>query len=512
MPFVETPSSLCMAGVARDDITPPVGIYHRLWGAATHERATGVHRPITATALCLAPDPLAASEDAPLKAPDGATADVQSPLVFLALDHCLFWSREMELVLTRVAEGTGIAKSAIVTLFSHTHAAGLMGFERESLPGGDLIRPYLENLATKLNDLIVAAKKEMVLAEIGYGIGHSNMAAQRDFWDEEGRSFVCGFNPGGQADETVMVARISKRTRSRRGKPKLLATVVNYACHPTTLAWDNTLISPDYPGATREVIEKATKAPCFFIQGASGDLGPREGFVGDPEVADRNGRQLGYAALAALESLPAAATRFSYEGAVVSGATIGVWSRSPLEKEELASKRIWSLRRVAIELGYRSDMASREVTLAERADWQARETAANAIGDAGAARDCHAQVERRTRHLTRLDMLPPGKRFPLDVTILRLGDAVWLALEGEHYQWLQQTLRARFPQVPLILGTLANGSRCSYLPTRETYGKGIYQESIALLAPGSLEELEESLEREIERSLAVGTPVSSARS
>ena len=65
-----------------------------------------------------------------------------------------------------------------------------------------------------------------------------------------------------------------------------LGTVVNYACHPTTLAWQNTLISPDYVGALREVVERATEAPCLFLQGASGDLGPREGFVGDAEVAD----------------------------------------------------------------------------------------------------------------------------------------------------------------------------------------------------------------------------------
>ena len=75
-----------------------------------------------------------------------------------------------------------------------------------------------------------------------------------------------------------------------------LGTVVNYACHPTTLAWENTLLSPDYVGAMREVVEAHTRSPCLFLQGASGDLGPRDGYVGDPAVADRNGRQLGFAA------------------------------------------------------------------------------------------------------------------------------------------------------------------------------------------------------------------------
>src|SRR5581483_9438600 len=110
------------------------------------------------------------------------------------------------------------------------------------------------------------------------------------------QQFVCGFNPGGPVDDTVLVGRITG------DDGRMIGTVVNYACDPTTLAWENTLISPDYVGAMREVVEQATGAPCQFLQGASGDIGPREGFVGDVAVADRNGRQLGYAALVALET------------------------------------------------------------------------------------------------------------------------------------------------------------------------------------------------------------------
>ena len=56
MRCVETPQSRCRAAAARCDITPPVGIYHRMWGAALHDRATGVHRPLEATLLWLEPE------------------------------------------------------------------------------------------------------------------------------------------------------------------------------------------------------------------------------------------------------------------------------------------------------------------------------------------------------------------------------------------------------------------------------------------------------------------------
>src|SRR5436190_17114975 len=42
-------------GIARCDITPPVGIYARNWGAAKHDVADSIHRPLTLTALTLAP-------------------------------------------------------------------------------------------------------------------------------------------------------------------------------------------------------------------------------------------------------------------------------------------------------------------------------------------------------------------------------------------------------------------------------------------------------------------------
>ena len=71
-PAVDTPQGFCHFGQARCDITPPVGIYHRMWGAALHDRATGVHRPLLATAVCL--EPLAETGRA----------------VIVGLDHCLF--------------------------------------------------------------------------------------------------------------------------------------------------------------------------------------------------------------------------------------------------------------------------------------------------------------------------------------------------------------------------------------------------------------------------------------
>ena len=471
---VDTPQSRCRFALAWADITPPANIYHRMWGAAKHDRATGVHRPLRATvAVFEAMGPNAAS--------------LETRQILLALDHCVLGAVEHDQLVTRISQISGQPKETILVVFSHTHAAGLMGLERASLPGGDLIPGYLDSVGQRAGEVTKECVANLTPVDIVYGTGHCSLAAHRDFWDDRRKQFVCGFNPGGPADDTVLVARVAGEGG------KLVATVVNYACHPTSLAWDNTLISPDYIGALRELVERETSAPCLFLQGACGELGPREGYVGDTTVADRNGSELAYAALSTLMTLPAAGTRFRYAGPVVSGATLGAWAHERLAEQELASKRRWRLSRWQEQLPYRNDLPTTEQTKAELEQFHADEEAARAAGDQERAAECRAMAERRRRLLYRLSQLPSGETFPLRVVLWRLGDAFWLGVQGESYSLLQTELRRRFPDAPIIVASISNNWGASYLPPRETYGKGIYQESIALAAPGSLERLIEAV-------------------
>jgi hypothetical protein len=475
---VNTPQSRGRFALAWADITPPVGIYHRMWGAAKHERATGVHRPLRATVTVF-------------EAADAHASSAETRQILLALDHCVLGAVEHEQLVTHVAEASGQPRETILVVFSHTHGAGLMGLERSSLPGGDLIPGYLKFVAERSAELVSECLSRLAPAGIVYGQGRCSLAAHRDFFDGEQQQFVCGFNPGVPADDTVLVARVTDEAGS------LMATVVNYACHPTTLAWDNTLISPDYVGALREVVEQATDAPCLFLQGASGELGPREGYVGDTAVADRNGRQLGFAALSALMALPAAGTHFRYTGPVVSGATLGAWAHEGLPAEEMARKGVWQLWRWREPLLFRPGQPKAEQVESELKEFQADEEAARIAGDIQRAADCRAMAERKRRLLHRLSQLPRGDAFPLQVVLWRMGDAFWLGVQGESYSLLQTELRRRFPGIPIVVASIAADWGGAYLPAAAAYGTGIYQESIAVVAAGGLEQLIESVARRI---------------
>jgi hypothetical protein len=452
-------------------------MYHRMWGAATHERSTGIHRPLTATALALSP----LIEDKP----------AASLHLLVAIDHCLMWRPQLDELRTNVAQRLKLTVSQVHISFSHTHAAGLMDPARRDRPGGELIESYLE----KLGEQVVAAAQHAIsrcqVATVMYHTGRCSLARNRDFWDAASGQFVCGLNPTGAADDTLVVARISN------DEGQLLGTIVNYACHPTTLAWDNTLVSPDYVGAMRETVEAKTGAACLFLQGASGDLGPRHGFVGDTAVADQHGRELGYAALAALEALPAAGKQLEYKGPVVSGATIGVWDYAPIEPAQDAANRRFSAESFPIPLRRRDDLPGIESCQAELARLEAAMQQARDRNDDASVRDQSAHAERLRRQISRMQSVASEDGLALAATLLNLGGAVWILVAAEHYQQLQVELRARFRNRPLLIATLTDGWEPGYLPTAETYGRGIYQESIALAAPGSLEKVIDQIARRI---------------
>jgi len=462
-----TPESRCRFALVHADITPPADIYHRMWGAAKHEQATGVHRPLRATVAVFAP------------------LEGEGRQVLVALDHCVLGAIEHRNLVSTVSAISGAAAEEILVVFSHTHGAGLMGLDRAGLPGGDRIPPYLDQLGQTAGNLAKCALDALIPASIVYGHGRCALGTHRDFWD--GSQYICGHHPGVPVDDTVVIARICDESGST------LASVVNYACHPTTLAWDNTLISPDFIGAMRELVERETGAPCLFLQGASGEIGPREGFVGDPTVADRNGRELGYTALSTLTSLPKPGTNFVYAGPVVSGATLGTWKHVPLSPEVLAAKSLWRREHWEEPLPYRHGRPTVTDTESALNHLQSEESAARAAGDETRAAELRALAERKSRLLHRLLELPQGDSYPLQVILWQIGDAVWIGVQGESYSLLQTELRRRFPDKVLLIASIAADWGASYLPPRELYDTGIYQESIAVVAAGSLEQLIDSI-------------------
>jgi len=470
--IVPAPTSHLRFGLGAADITPPVGIYHRMWGAARHDRAAGVHRPLRGDVLLLAP-----LDRGPL-------------LVRAHLDLVGLAEAQHDDLRQALAQATGAPLEQVIVTYSHSHSAGFFVPNRIELPGGELILPYLSRLRAKMQEAAAQALYAMQEAVVTYAQGQCAMAANRDCWDARAGHPVCGYNPEGTPDLTLTVARFSGRS----GKP--LATLVNYACHPTSLAWENDQISPDYPGAMRQVVEEATGVPCTFALGACGDQGPREGFVGDLAIADRNGRQLGYAALGTLEGMGPAGSDYVYQGPVISGATLGTWAHQALTPERQEEAAVFRGGTFQVDLPLMPGLEAARFQR-ELAEWTHRQQEAEAKGDALEVRNCGALAERARRWLARLEALPKGSVYPFHFTVHRLGDAIWATSGGEPYSLLQTELRRRFPQYVLLYSPLTSDFQAAYLLPRDRYGKGLYQEEPSCLGPGCLEALTEAMTTQI---------------
>lgn len=438
---IRVPRSAVRVGVARRAITPPVGIRAKNWGPADWERSEGAHRPFTLTALAL-------------------TGADERPRVLLAVDGT-WWRRVADErgVREAILAGLGLAPEQLMLSLSHTHAGAVLCAADAHLPGGELIPGYLEGIAAAG----VAAGRE-ALDTAGEGLiewahGRCTLAADREL-DLDGRALV-GYNPEGESDDTVVVGRVSVDGAVR-------AVLVNYACHPTTLAWQNREVSPDYVGAMRETVEAATGAPCLFVQGASGELAPREQYTGDAGVADRHGRSLGHAVLAALDALPAPGQELTLDRVVESGAPLAIWTGRPVAADRSAAGVVDAV-----------DLPLRDLpTLDELAEeWKDI--------------DPRSREERLGRARNLREGYIDGPTVPHPVWAWRFGDAVLLGHPGEAYSRLQRTLRARFPGTPIVVINLTNGPGFVYLPTREAYERGAYQSWQTPLAAGALELLEE---------------------
>lgn len=437
-----------MLGVARRDVTAPVNIYARFWGAAAHDTATGIHRPATVTAAVIAPL-------------EGTTGP---RLALVALDYCAFMPQSDERSLRRaIMERSGFDDATLLINLSHCHTGANASTHRLDQPGGDLIPAYLEKLVDETSAAILEASESMAPSWITWGTGRCSLATNRDYWDSEGQQFGCGYNPAGEADDTVLVGRATDDDGTVR------AIFFNYACHPTTLAWDNCLLSSDYVGAAREIIEGTFSAPALFLQGASGDLGPREGFVGDTAVADRNGRQLGYAVAGALEALPPPATKYVFTGIVKSGADIATWEHQPAASDELQPAHQLAAYRRTVNLECKPMPSAAELREALQAGDLDRPTG-----------------ERLNRMLAIREDLGEGDTYEMPLYLWRLGDAVLVAIPNEPYSRLQIELRRAFPDHPLLVLGVTNGT-LGYLCPAETYGTGRYQEKQSPFMPGCLE-------------------------
>lgn len=441
-------------GVSRSVITPPIGIYSRTWGSAKHDVAEGVHRPLLGSCLVL--------------------QDLQggSEFILLTLDAMIFVQEEADKIRNAILTRLDLKPHQLIVHPSHSHSTPFYLSRQVDRPGGHLIPPYLASIPNLCCDLIIDARAAARDAILSWAYGRCGLAYNRDAVDGATGRDICGLNLAVAADDTLLVGRVTDVGG------KVTATIVNYACHPVSLGGGNRLLSSDYIGAMREIVEKETGgAICIFFQGAAGDVTPRRSYEADVEAADQNGRELGYAALSTLASMFPAGQELKYQGIEESGTALGIWRLVP--KESISTQISGEI--VTTKLSIR-DMPTRQELEAKLA------TATESF-----------EIERLERALDRRKLVGDGQQGDLPFTVWHVGDLFLVSTPAEPYTQFQISLREKFPEAAVAVLMASDGSK-NYLPRPSAFKRDVYQVRVALYESGSLESVTEQVSHAMEEA------------
>ncbi len=442
-------------GFGRRDITPPPGIYSRCWGAAKFDGAKGIHKPLNATAMVMA------VEHGP-----------ENYYVLVNFDGTLYANKEDEWQTRKaVIEALNTDIAQVMIGVSHTHSVMFLSRNNADKPGGDLVVPYLTKIKEQIVNAVLEAKDNLQQASLNWYKGNCDLATNRDLKVSGHKGYITGYNPEADADGTVLVGKVAN------GSGGVLGILVNYACHPTTLGWENELISPDYVGAMRETIEAHyPHALCMFLLGACGDLAPSHQYTADTEVAEKHGKKLGFAVLSAMHG-SSQSEELKFDKIQESGAPLAVWK--PEKNKKYSGMLHSQVERAPIKI---------------KPDWRDNNQLKK---DLEHSTDRITQ-ERLLRRLRVQESLGDTNDFHLPVWIWRLGEAILVGTQAEAYSKLQIELRKAFPDHTIIVMNLINGAN-GYLPESHLYREDIYSVWQTPFDKGGLEILIETCKKAIQK-------------
>ncbi|HJP77804.1 MAG TPA: hypothetical protein VJ914_26275 [Pseudonocardiaceae bacterium] len=275
-------------------------------------------------------------------------------------------------------------------------------------------------------------------------------------------------DPAGPLDETATFLTAYPATDD---VSDAIATIVNFACHPTIQGAETRGYSADFPGAARRAVAELCGGQALYLQGTAGDANPVRTERTGAE-ARRTGAILGSAVAGAVLTTVRAAA-----GPGVSNPSLGstrpvelAKHGNPVEPAALAAR--WA----DVPVEARPQPPIEEIRAAK-----------------AAATDPAVIMEWGVREYlalrTAFDSFDfPGPRATLPVQVFRLGAGLTVAgLPGEPFTVTGKRTREAGDGTVLVAG-YANEA-AGYLPTEDEFARSGYEVGCSMYAPGTVERL-----------------------
>jgi neutral ceramidase len=462
------------AGAARADITPPPGMPMGPWSTALHDCSEANELDLRATALVLGdPEPAAVMIDLDLRSLLHAQADA---------------------VRAAVAEAVGLEADRVRVTATHSHSTPvtneLGGWLRT---GCERIAPYFARVVEASAEAAREARDRLAPAVAGIATATCELAVNRRERLPTGELRV-GYAEDGPADHTVRVLRLDDLDGTA------IATLVGYAAHPIILGGANRIITPEYPGVVRRVVESSVGGHCLFLQGAAGDVGPREALVGELEPYHRQGAWLGHAAASAAVRASSRTRRPVARARQESGSWLGAHEFVPVaDRDPVLGSVIRTVElRVRPGLGDPRELAAEAERLAGEL-YAERERGI----DPESERALIARTKWAYMTTERAAALRGRATFPLEVHGVRIGPAAFVGVPVELFADSGRAICDRSPSPLTLVTGYTNGYR-NYVPSARAWREGGYEVDIACFAEDAAEAIEDAAASVLEELAGIG--------
>jgi hypothetical protein len=442
------------AGTGRVTITPPLSAPHAGWGAQTHIFADGVETDLWATVLVV--------EDGSERAG------------LVDLDLVILTQPEASAIRTEVARVLGVSPEKVRVSLTHNHAGPPPSNWDWVEEGKAALAGYYALLPAMAAGAARMALGNLRPARISAGAGQSLVAVNRRE-DAPGGRVATGTNLAGVIDPHVFVLRIDGTDHTP------LAAIVGYTMHPTTMGPTNRRISADWPGHLKRTVEQLTGATCFFVQGATGNVGPGpEGFTDDARVIRKLGAMVGCEAVRVYLSLQVPPVEFQHERLWESGAPLGKWKAVPVAEHAPVVRA--QARELRLPLVSQPPIDEVEARLNQQ---QRRLHELIARGAPAAEIEAATFVTKRANMaLTRARTFGGKQELPVELHLLQIGPAVLAAIPCEPFAEIALTIKGRSPFPYTWFGGYS-GAWSGYLPVPEEYPRGGYEVETTPFTPAA---------------------------
>lgn len=384
--FGKSAESNLSLGIAKTVITPPIGT-DILGFLLRKNPSEGVLDDINAKALVL--------------------SDGKMKLAIVTADILGFDGNDVQVMKREVQQKTGI--KYILFSASHNHSGPAV----ITLHGcGEIDSTYHQEFKKKIVDTVINANALLTPVKTSYGIGYGNISMNRRSQFAKNTTF--------SVDSEIGILRFD----GLDGNPKCI--LVNYACHAVTLT-NNRKFSRDYPGVLQDELEKKYHCQVMFLQGAAGDINPRE--MGTEERMQKMGQELaGDVEKIICQPLSVSKIQVKY-----------IPIRFPIQP--LSATEIDSCLNVPISVSTSIQEKYHNAML----EWK------NSIS-----------------------IMPKKNYLNGEIVKVELGNLVLVGIPGELFSQIGREIKSQYkPKSAFVIG-YANGD-VGYLPTRQAFSEGGYE-------------------------------------